>query len=114
MNDHDLHSLFARERQLDRNRTPVFQHMLTRARHQSPVATRHGLRWAAAGAALGAVLVAGFVANQAGDEAPSFTKSLPVLLEASAEPEPLFPSLASSPDSPSDFLMPQHATFKVL
>ena len=114
MNDHDLHSLFARERQLDRSRTPVFQHLLTRARHQSPVATRHRLRWAAAGAALGAVLVAGFVANQAGDEAPSLTQSLPVLLEASAEPVPLFPSLASSPDSPSDFLIPQHTTFKVL
>jgi|JI9StandDraft_1071089.scaffolds.fasta_scaffold132128_2 hypothetical protein len=112
MNDHDLHSLFARERQFDANRAPVFQHLQTRARHQASSLPAHHLRWAAA--SLVAVVVVGVFMQPASSPTPSLAKSLPVLLEAKGDPAPLFPSLAASPDTPSDFLMPRHATFKVL
>lgn len=117
MNDRDLHSLFARERRLDSQRVPVFQHLLTRARHQAAASPSHRLRWSLAAASAAVVLVLGLVTvRDHGASAPSLAKTLPTLLEArdDEKAEPLFPSLASSADTPSDFLMPRHTTFKVL
>ena len=116
MNDHELHSLFTRERQLDSQRAPAFQHVLTRARQQVLAAPSHHLRWAAAVGTTAAVLALGWVLMRDDAPAPSLVSSLPVLLEAKADAKasPLFPSLASSAETPSDFLMPRHTTFKVL
>lgn len=120
MSDHDLHSLFTRERQLDSQRAPAFQHVLTRARQQVVVSPSHHLRWAAAVGTTAAVLALGWVLMRDDAPAPSLVSSLPVLLEAKADAKadakasPLFPSLASSAETPSDFLMPRHTTFKVL
>lgn len=117
MNDRDLHSLFARERRLDSQRVPVFQHLLTRARHQVAASPQLRLRWSLAAASAVVVVALGLVMmGDRGAPAPSLAKTLPTLLEArdDEKAEPLFPSLASSADTPSDFLMPRHTTFKVL
>ncbi|MDH4452964.1 MAG: hypothetical protein QE570_07285 [Verrucomicrobiota bacterium] len=110
MNDHDLRSIFAQQRQCDHENAPAWRPELLN-RPLKP--QRHWLRWIPVSLVTACVIaVALFFADPLKHDAQ--LSELPPLLDST--PGALFASLEpslSAFDAPSDFLLPTHLNLHI-
>lgn len=110
MNDNDLHSIFARQRQRDHENAPTWRPELLN-RPLKP--QRHSLRWLPVSLATACVIAMALFIAESPQAQPQLS-DLPPLLDSS--PGELFASLEPSFtafDAPSDFLLPTHINLHI-